>query len=232
MVGIGLWIEGEATIGERLVTGGVAAEVICAWWVLVASRKLQNILEREFETLRLETAQVNERAAEADRHAAEANEKAEHERFERLQLEKRLEWRSLSGEQQELVSAKFQTFAGHRIDIFMTSADGETVNLANTLRMVMLEAGLTAYMYQTVAPVFPVMGIMIEYDSRDTFASQAAESLHKVLTLCGLWTSTLPFIIDSDFSGEVQYVAGNTTPPPDAQLRLVIGDKSFLDGTE
>ena len=46
MVGVGLWVEGETSIGQRLVTGGVALEVICAWWVLVSSRKLQNILER------------------------------------------------------------------------------------------------------------------------------------------------------------------------------------------
>jgi hypothetical protein len=66
MVGVGLWIEGETTIGQRLVTGGVAMEVICAWWVLVASRKLQNILETEFEKLRLETAEAKRAQAQAE----------------------------------------------------------------------------------------------------------------------------------------------------------------------
>ncbi len=66
MVGVGLWIEGETIIGQRLVTGGVAMEVFCAWWVLVASRKLQNILETEFETLRLETAEAKRRQAQAE----------------------------------------------------------------------------------------------------------------------------------------------------------------------
>ena len=73
MVGVGLWIEGETTVGQRLVTGGVAMEVICAWWVLIASRKLQNILETEFETLRLETARANERAEKAASAVAESN---------------------------------------------------------------------------------------------------------------------------------------------------------------
>ncbi len=68
MVGVGLWVEGETSIGQRLVTGCVALEVICAWWVLVSSRKLQNILEREFETLRLETAQAKQKQAEAELH--------------------------------------------------------------------------------------------------------------------------------------------------------------------
>jgi hypothetical protein len=71
MVGVGLWIEGETSIGQRLVTGGVAMEVFCAWWVLVASRKLQNILETEFETLRRETAEARRRQAQAELDLAE-----------------------------------------------------------------------------------------------------------------------------------------------------------------
>jgi hypothetical protein len=70
MVGVGLWIEGESTIGQRLVTGGVAMEVICAWWVLIASRKLQNILETEFGELRLKATEAELRLEQLRRQVS------------------------------------------------------------------------------------------------------------------------------------------------------------------
>ncbi len=70
LVGVGLWLEGETTIGQRLVIGGVAIEVFAAWWVLVASRKLQNALESELEILRLKAAQLNEHAEQSKHETA------------------------------------------------------------------------------------------------------------------------------------------------------------------
>jgi len=58
--------------------------------VLIASRKLQSLLETDLEEMRLETAHAHERAEEAVRRAAEANERAERERLARIQIEQRL----------------------------------------------------------------------------------------------------------------------------------------------
>ena len=51
---------------------GVGVEAFVAVWILVASRTLQTIQERELETMRLESAQANARAEEARRAAAES----------------------------------------------------------------------------------------------------------------------------------------------------------------
>ncbi len=129
MVGVGLWIEGETSIGQRLVTGGVAMEVICAWWVLVASRKLQNILETEFEALRLETAQANQRASEAVTRGEEANARAAEANLElaRIKLP-----RMLIDEQQRRLTEEMRAYSGEWFSL-SSIEDPEAIDLVRVI---------------------------------------------------------------------------------------------------
>jgi len=128
MVAVGLWVEGETTIGQRLVVGGVAMEVVCAWWVLIASRKLQNILETGLETLRLEAANANARAAEA--------------MLELSRIERRLELRSLTPQEQERIANKIVFWKVSQIAVVNARADdSEVQDFLTQLTRILAEAG-------------------------------------------------------------------------------------------
>lgn len=185
MVAVGLWIEGETTIGQRLVTGGVAMEVICAWWVLIATRKLQNILETEFETLRLETAEANRRAAEAvtrgkeaEARAAEANEKAEHERLERLKIERQIAPRAISPEQHKSIVDQLLAYRPDvPVGVFAAKQNAEIMSFSNSLIWALSEAkwpvsaGVKEDQYRAVVGV--VIEVRANADSKDWVRAEA-----------------------------------------------------------
>ncbi len=62
----GLWAEGLPAFGSKLVLAGVVIEVAFGWCVLVASRKLQAILETEIAQLQRDAAASAEKQAEAE----------------------------------------------------------------------------------------------------------------------------------------------------------------------
>jgi hypothetical protein len=215
------WIKSLLGIGEIAVVVGVMIEGLADGGIFLASGKLQMVQQSELEHMRLETARANERSEVANRAAAEANLKAEGERFERFKLEEKLAWRSLSGSQQKTLANKLQSFPNRRIDIFTTSGDAELMSLARTFQLIVLEAGWIPSIYQWIEYTFPVPGIMIECDPKDELNQRAAEVLCNELKSCGLLAWTAP----PDPYNAPSYVAPFDTPPPNAPLRLVVGDK-------
>jgi hypothetical protein len=88
--------------------------------------------------MRLETAQANARAAEA-------NEKAEHERLERLKIEEKLSKRILSREQQLQIIDELRPFAGKsRVEVFAYINLDEVVWLREQIWNTLREAGWDA----------------------------------------------------------------------------------------
>ncbi len=193
MVGVGLWVEGETTIGQRLVIGGVAMEVICAWWVLVASRKLQNILETEFERLRLVTAEAVTRgeeakraAAEATARAAEANEKAEHERLERRKIEKKLAPRAFNSFQRETMLKQLKLVGEWATaDLIAVAGTEEANGIAHQIWRLLADAGWKVAANPALRIDRIPTGILVESDPKDFGAPNIATSLAQTLRMCG-----------------------------------------------
>jgi hypothetical protein len=90
----------------------------------------------EMARLHLETAQANERAAEANRTA-------EAERLARLKIEARLAWRVLNDEAKARVTASMKPFAGRQFAVITYRDDPEANNLGAALRQSLEAAGLT-----------------------------------------------------------------------------------------
>jgi hypothetical protein len=85
-------------------------------------------LKKDTEVARLQIAEANTRAAEA-------NEKTESEHLARVKLEKTVAWRNLSDAQRSDVSSKLKAFAGERLDIFAYSDEPDAERLAIEIQL-------------------------------------------------------------------------------------------------
>lgn len=128
------WILEEFTKSERLKTWhrvflivaicGVTGEWIADIGIFELTEHLETIDEIEIAEVKNDSAFALDRAASAESHladarraaseadakAAEANRVAEQERLERLKLESKLSWRSLTPKQQRIDCARSEHF--------------------------------------------------------------------------------------------------------------------------
>jgi hypothetical protein len=95
------WLEIWSAVFGVIVVIGVAGESYFGIRLLWNNWKLQRIQAGENAQLLVDVATANARAEEAKRAAAEANEKAERERLERLKIEKKLAPRAFNSYQRE-----------------------------------------------------------------------------------------------------------------------------------
>lgn len=126
LVAIGLCLEGWTGVGPKFVIVGVVIEVFVSGWVLLASRKLQTIHERELAAMRFETAEANARAAEAN-----------------LALERLKTPRTLTSEQRERITNAMRAYSGQVFAIY-ASPDPEAAELAKVLKAALIDAQWSA----------------------------------------------------------------------------------------
>ena len=180
LVAVGLWIEGWKGSGPKLVIVGVVIETFVSGWVLLASRKLQAIQERELETMRLETAEANARAAEAN-----------------LALEKLKTPRTLTPEQRERITREMRTYFGQGFAI-SAAPDPEARELASAIETALISAG-----WQVGHPPGAIQagtislaagrGVQIEWHSSSLQGTKdSGTALAKVLEEQGLATTSGP----------------------------------------
>ena len=79
--------------------------------------------------------------SEANARAAEANEKAEKERLERIRLEEDLAWRRLSKEQQQIIVSQVAKFSGQIVSLWYAQGDKEAETFAWELASALNSAG-------------------------------------------------------------------------------------------
>jgi hypothetical protein len=220
MVGVGLWIEGESTFGQRLVTGGVAMEVICAWWVLIASRKLQNILETEFAKVRLETANANQRAAEAEKHAAEAQLELERFRAPRI-IQNRDEVVSELKAVLDPMSAN-----AIRVEIFTVDNDDEVIRLRDQFIDLLQQAGWRVQMNlnRRISGDMPTNGVTVEIHVGSTVRSFFDRNGN--VNTYNLGEKALA-VVSAFRNGGLQITGPmhSSKMATDAQIEIVIGNK-------
>lgn len=208
LVAAGLWLEGWKGLGAKLVIVGVVIETFVSGWVLLASRKLQTIQERELEEMRLETAKANARAAEAT--------------LELARIEERFAPRKLNGEAAKRVERKLSV---HSVRVAIVEArmeDSEAKDLLADLRNVFNKA-----YWEPVVTADPrrisrgLVGLLVIVNESaadaDPDIMSAAESLVGALSAENILTQgpiTTP-------SGSGRIFDGSAGPP----ILLVIGAK-------
>jgi hypothetical protein len=105
-------------------------------------KKTANDAEQKAEGFRLQIAQANERAANAEKEVARLNELAERERLARIKIEEKLAPRSLGQKQQGRIASELKTFAGQEFDVFTHRLDDpEAVNFSVQLVDILRAAG-------------------------------------------------------------------------------------------
>jgi hypothetical protein len=113
--------------GGLLVVVGVAGEL----WTDVRESKVESDLRDESNT---QIAELHDRAAKAEKDAAEAN-------LENARIRRKFEWRVLSREAIDGLIEALLPYAGFRIDIFIFSKTMEVVAFADMLNHACLRAG-------------------------------------------------------------------------------------------
>jgi hypothetical protein len=125
------WTISAVSVGHIAVIAGVMLEGLADGGILLASRKLQALQERELEEMRLETAQANASAAEANARAAEAN----------VELWKLRTPRMLSDAQREQLISLLRAIDNKcRVDIYALVAHDEIRGLQSELLSVLNQA--------------------------------------------------------------------------------------------
>jgi hypothetical protein len=147
------------------------------------------LARKDAEGLELQISQAKERAAAAEQHAAEANEKTEEEHTARLKLEAQLAPRRVSSEQEAMMKARLRGFKKYQITLFAIAGNPETSDFAADLESVFKAAGFT---------VENTPGMLFGGTARGLFASvgtnrvEDAKLLAQALFDAGLITTPLP----------------------------------------
>ena len=85
------------------------------------------------DSFQLEISKANERAADANEKAAKANETAEREKLARIELEEKVSWRTLSKEQRQALISNLSVFAGQLADCSFLSNDMEAFSFSSEI---------------------------------------------------------------------------------------------------
>jgi hypothetical protein len=123
-----------------LILTAIAASGLVVTSIVLSSkgRKLSNVQE-ELSDIKDRNAashakNIDLQIAEAQRIAAEANQKAEEERLARIKIEEKLAARRLSPEQRSNIVGKLKQFVGVKLNFLAYSGDPEVAALAEDIR--------------------------------------------------------------------------------------------------
>jgi len=148
-----------------VVTLGVLGEFILHWFHVRASKRSEEVADKEAEAARGAIADANARAAEA-------NEKAERERLERMKIEARLAWRRFSPEQIGSIASKLNAFRPERVAVFRSKLEPEIASFAGQITSALEDAGWNVGLATKTDFDRIVVGVLVELDSKDGIFSQ------------------------------------------------------------
>jgi hypothetical protein len=168
-------------------------------------------------------AQAQERIASATKAAAEANEKAEAERLERLKLELKLAPRVLGATVSQKLASRVGALASYDVDIISYEHLGNDIPaLALELKMALALAHVHAEIYAPMADGSVIRGILVRTeDGVPAAMDAAADQLVAALKETGLAVSKFaPYP-----AGEAPAGGYNGPGTAKAKFRLLIGSK-------
>ena len=154
--------------GGVLVTIGVGFEVFFSWQALNLARKA------EFEA-ELLISQANERAAQAEKLAAEAN-------LERIKLEIRLADRRVSDDQVLALGSALSSFTGKVMGLHVID-ENEAIRFCNELKSGFDRAGITIFEIQKFSPGGIDRGVVLNIGKG---AEQFADAISNALVESGV----------------------------------------------
>jgi hypothetical protein len=172
------------------------------------------IIKRRDESLRLDIAHADERAASA-------NETAERERLARLQLEARLAPRVLTSDQQKSIGVALRRLGTFSVQIFTYSDVTEVTNIGNAIGAALAHAGWTVGFAQAQGGI-SVSGIVLAVSEKaPTAVRDAATHLANELRAEGIGISLSDVPLER-IPGPGMYYGNEINDP---QMRVMIGTK-------
>lgn len=213
-----LWF--TLVIPNALIWIGVAGELLFGGRARSASDEL--------------SAEAQERIAQADARAAEANEKAEKERLARVKIEARLAPRHLTSDQQERIASRLSRWAilpgtdmRQSVAVFPTTHVFESENLATLIANALTAAGWDVSRNE-VHFGKPISGIgvwLLAAKSNQRGAAVAAD-LWRVLTDEQIFTNLLPPRDGCEELGTAPDLIEHD--PACSQISVFVGDRPFM----
>lgn len=129
-------------IGGTLITVGLVGELWTDFDSSAVESDLRTARGRQTELLRNAAGQAMERAGNAEERASNAEKATEAEKIERLKLEALVAPRSLSVDQQRLITAALRRFSGRQATLSSYGLDGEGAALGAQLISILRSAGI------------------------------------------------------------------------------------------
>ncbi|HTW68505.1 MAG TPA: hypothetical protein VME47_01340 [Acetobacteraceae bacterium] len=176
-------------------------------------------LHRETAQLARDAEAAKAQIADAHARAAEANEKAEHERLERMKIEARLAPRSLAGERLEKFVQTMVALRGTTFGILISESTPESVRIANSVASALSAAGWTPAGTETVSQGVALEGILVDAEPE---AQNAARRLVEALNTADIAATFQPgtYRLVSQNAGMKLGVLG-----PAAGVKILVGAK-------
>lgn len=207
------WVATFRMSGEVAVIVGVMIEGLADGGIFLAAGKLRMIQAAELEGMRLEVASANARAAEA-------NQKAERERLERLKLEEKLAPRRLSRESGKIIVSKLKLRGPDTpVSIFVCRHDSEMMRFANELGEVLQLAGWSVAGGGVKSYERVILGVWIEtvqnVSSKD---EDRAELLEETFQAEGIRVERHNIRTPPSFTTAPEWALGHT-------IQILVGEK-------
>ncbi len=222
-------LEDWLTVADRAYFGAAIVALIATALTIVAgiaqnrlNARIADNKDRAFNEFRINS---ETRAAELQKLAAEANQKAEEEKLARVKIEARLAPRTLSDDDVRTIAAAMATYKDLPIDIFVNGSSTDTGAVANRIVAALTSAQCKplAWLW-TGAPLVSGIAVAPKSDA-DPVARDAAQVLLNALKEAGLDVSIM--VWPSNAWG--QFTGFLATPPPfepnRSQLRIIVGTK-------
>lgn len=127
------WIKRTVTVGWILLVVGVAGEGVFEFLVPTTDGFLQEFDDVLLTDAQRHAAEADERASVNAKEAARLNKLAEDERTARVNIERQLEWRKLTHEQRDKIRAQLSPFPTARVEVQSIMGDGEGSEYAEEL---------------------------------------------------------------------------------------------------
>jgi hypothetical protein len=184
------WLEVWSAIFGVIVLIGIAGESFFGISLLWNNRKLQRVQVAENKGLR---AEISDQSAahqldieKAYARVAEANQKAEHERLARLQIERKLAPRSLNPHQRDALIEQLKLVAPHaKAEICSYGETPEVAGITTQLWRLLGDAGWKVTLSPSLRHGRAPLGIVVESDINDPIAGSIAEGLTQALRTTG-----------------------------------------------
>jgi hypothetical protein len=182
------WVEFAMNICALLVALGVAGEFLGNWIAGPIRKRVDNAKDAEIARLNKQAGDAFERAAGAEKEAAEANRIAEQERLARLKIEQRMSDREITAAQREKMLTLLTKRAGGHVSIDSLLSEGrEAFTYAAKIVSVFRDAGWNVPNPNGMRSFSsPLSGVLIDTRRDDAQSRELGEFIEEAFTAASI----------------------------------------------